>query len=122
MPGLLVSLFWIVPHDHCTAPSNGGKGACSTWAPDPESHFSPTGYAQPLAYNSTESLEFSFSVVQFMGFFPTHLWISMTLQGTSVEIPLQVQELLRWEERKVDDEQTDGNDHQKMPHFFWKLF
>jgi len=53
-------------------------------------------------------------------FFPTHLWISTTPQGTSFEIGLQVQELLRWKERKVDDEQTDGNCRQKMPHFFRK--
>lgn len=44
----------------------------------------------------------------------------MSPQGTSVETGLQVQELLRWKERKVDDEQTDGNCHQKNATFLQK--
>lgn len=47
----------------------------------------------------------------------THLWIFIIPEGTSVEIGLQAQELLRWQERKVDDEQTGGNCRHKMTRF-----
>lgn len=47
----------------------------------------------------------------------THSWIFITPEGTSVEIGLQAQELLRWQERNVDVEQTGGNCHHKMTRF-----
>lgn len=63
----------------------------------------------------------AFSDVQLVLFSPAHLQIFITLQGASFEIGLQVQEILRWQKRKLDDEQIDGNCCHKIPHFFTKL-
>lgn len=111
-------------HGHCTTSSKGwfhllpGKGACSTQTPEPELHVSPRAHIHQLM--AAEPLRDFLLCGIIYTLFP-YLWIPMSLQGMSVEIGLQVQKLLRWKEGIFDDEQTDGNCHQQLAHFFRKL-
>lgn len=82
---------------------------------------SPTSPHRPasltdISAHLVDSLR-AFSETQLMLFSPAHLQFFIMLQGASFEIGLQVQEILRWQKRKCDDEQTDGNCHHKIPHF-----